>query len=147
MSVLVKDRKESKMLFIDKSRELEEYTIEQCVKFPKKYTFSLANPLIDMARNICNLTIMANSTYPLNEEFKQKKLEYLSDALCIAKCFGAQLEIAMHRIQTFSGSEEERGKEIKESIWEHWTTLISDVLNLVSKTKVAWEKKFFLNSV
>ena len=147
MSVLVKDRKESKMLFIDKSRELEEYTIEQCIKFPKKYTFSLANPLIDMARNICNLTIMANSTYPLNEGFKQKKLEYLSDALCIVKCFGTQLEIAMNRIQIFSGNEEEKGKEIKESIWKHWADLISDVLNLISKTKIAWEKNFFPNSI
>lgn len=141
MAVIKSKRKESCVKFIDKARELEEYTIEQCTKFPKRHTFSIANPLIDLAREIYNYTIKANATFPSNEALKQKKLEYLSDAFSTAQCFGAQLEIAKTKVQTF-GDDVDKGKPIKDNVWEHWASLVDDVTNLLYKTKKSLEEKY-----
>ena len=52
MSVIKSNRSESEMEFIHTARQLQIYSIQKCVGFPKRYTFYVSQPIADMATKI-----------------------------------------------------------------------------------------------
>ena len=52
MSVIKSKRKLSSVEFINTAMDLEIFTIKQCLKFPKRYTFVINNTLMDLSKNI-----------------------------------------------------------------------------------------------
>ena len=77
MTVIKSKRHESEMEFIHTARELRLYTTRKVTGFPKRYTFTVANPLADSARRIHQYCKMANSVYPLNAHEAQIRRDYL----------------------------------------------------------------------
>ena len=52
------------MQFIMTARELQKYTIQKCVGFPKRYTFYVSQPIAACATRIHEDVKMANSIFP-----------------------------------------------------------------------------------
>lgn len=77
MTVIKSKRHESEMEFIHTARELRLYTTRKCAGFPKRYTFTVSNPLADSSRRIHQYCKMANSIYPLNAHEAQIRRDYL----------------------------------------------------------------------
>lgn len=83
MSVIKSKRNESGMEFIHNARTLQIYTIKKCVAFPKRYSFYMGQPIVQMATEIHNDVKRANSIYPLNAYHTIKNMETLYNELFI----------------------------------------------------------------
>ena len=94
MSVIKSKRKESEMEFIHTARELRVYTTRKCAGFPKRYTFTVANPIADSARRIHQCCKMANSIYPLNAHEVQIRRDYLLRANAELQSLVSEIEFA-----------------------------------------------------
>lgn len=94
MSVIKSKRQESKMEFIHNARSLQIYTIKTCVKLPKRYTFYLSQPIVQMTVNIHNDVKSANSIYPTNQHEVQMRRDYLLRANATLYSLVSQIEVA-----------------------------------------------------
>ena len=63
MSVIKSKRKLSAVEFINTAMDLEIYTIKQCLKFPKRYTFIINNTLINLTKECLINVKMANEIF------------------------------------------------------------------------------------
>lgn len=121
MSVPAYQRSESPMEFISKARELLKFTVHMCNKIPKKYTFYGVIHTYNLAQEILDLVLKANS---LNiKQYYQKRTELFDDALGSLACLSNHLEL----IQSYINLE---GK-----YWVKWTTLIGVCERLIRGVK------------
>ena len=94
MTVIKSKRHESEMEFIHTARELRLYTTRKVAGFPKRYTFTVANPLADSARRIHQYCKMANSVYPVNAHEAQIRRDYLIRANAELQSMVSDIEFA-----------------------------------------------------
>lgn len=94
MSVIKSKRAESEMEFIHNARQLQIYTIQKCVGFPKRYTFYISQPLSNCATRIHEYVKCANSIYPLNQHEAQMRRDYLLRANAELNSLVSQIEVA-----------------------------------------------------
>ena len=94
MSVPKGKRSESEMEFIHTARQLQIYTLQKCVGFPKRYTFYVSQPIANAATRIHECVKMANSVYPLNQHEAQIRRDYLTRANAELYSLISQLEVA-----------------------------------------------------
>ena len=94
MSVIKSKRAESEMEFIHNARQLQIYTIQKCVGFPKRYTFYISQPLSNCATRIHEYVKCANSIYPLNQHEAQMMRDYLLRANAELNSLVSQIEVA-----------------------------------------------------
>ena len=127
MSVLKSKRGESTMQFLDTARELEVYTMRQCVRFPKRFMFIITAELVELSRRVYNGVKAANSVYPTNAQEAQIRINHLIDAYCALQCLSSQLDIASEFVM-----HTEKNKAIKESVWQGWISLIANEAKLIS---------------
>lgn len=132
MSVLKQNRGESSLQFLDNARKLEIYSLRNCFKFPKRYTFLFTNEIANLSKSIYNNVKSANSIFPNGElEYKMRK-EYLTKAICELQCLISQLDIAKELF----------GSEIKASTWCNWMDMIEEEIRLVSAVKKKDKEKY-----
>ena len=111
MSVLKSKRKLSPVEFINNAIDLEIFTIKQCLKFPKRYTFVINNTLIDLAKECLINVKMANNIIPSNkQEYETRRLYLLTAKGNIVNLY-TQLDIARELF------------EIKENTFNEWVNL------------------------
>lgn len=67
MSVIKSKRTTSDMEFLVTARNLQIYTIQKCVNFPKRYTFFVPQPLANATVRVYEDVKRANSIYPINQ--------------------------------------------------------------------------------
>ena len=60
MSVIKSKREESVVEFVNTARELNIFSIRQCTKFPKRYTFYSIQKIADLADSIYESVVKAN---------------------------------------------------------------------------------------
>lgn len=94
MSVIKSKRSESEMEYIYTARQLQIYTIQKCVNFPKRYTFYVSQPIADSATRIHQCVKCANSIYPLNQHEAQLRRDYLLQANAELNSLVSQIEVA-----------------------------------------------------
>lgn len=125
MAVLKQKRGESKMQFLETARQLEIFTLRNCVKFPKRYTFFITNEIVRLAQSVYNSVKSANSIFPSRQLEMEMRREYLTRANCDLQCLISQLDVA----------KEIFGEEIKSSTWCKWLDLIEEEAKLISAVK------------
>ena len=125
MSVLKQKRDESKLQFLDTARQLEIFTLRNCVKFPKRYTFFITTEIVQLAQSVYNQVKAANSIFPSGELEINLRREYLIRANCDLQCLISQLDVAKEMF----------GSEIKSATWCGWMDLIEAELKLISAVK------------
>lgn len=79
MAVLKSNRNESQLQFLDTARDLEIFTLRNCVKFPKRYTFFITTEIVRLSQSVYNnannsngvafgfCTIMSVTVIPIEE--------------------------------------------------------------------------------
>lgn len=125
MSVLKQKRNESQLQFLDTARQLEIFTLRNCVKFPKRYTFLITNEIVRLAQSVYNKVKAANSIFPSGELEINLRREYLIQANCDLQCLISQLDVAKEMF----------GAEIKAATWCGWMDLIESEARLISAVK------------
>ena len=122
MSVIRSKRAESEMEFIHTARQLQVYTIQKCVGFPKRYTFYIAQPIANAATRVHEYTKMANSVYPTNPHEVPLRRDYLLRA-------NAELNSLVSQIE---GAHELFGLE--PNVMKFWMDLVDKEIRLVKGT-------------
>ena len=122
MSVIRSKRAESEMEFIHTARQLQIYTIQKCVGFPKRYTFYIAQPIANAATRVHELTKMANSVYPTNPHEVQLRRDYLLRANAELNSLVSQIEVA-HEL--FG---------LESNVMKFWMDLVEKEIRLVNGT-------------
>ena len=80
MSVYKSKRGKSSVQFVETARKLEEHTLEQCLKVPKRYTFLLTQRIMGLASTVYEEVVAANSIYPTNQHEAQLRRDHLTAA-------------------------------------------------------------------
>ena len=78
MSVYKSKRGKSSVQFVESARKLEEHTLEQCLKVPKRYTFYLTQRIMGLASTVYEEVVAANSIYPTNQHEAQLRRDHLT---------------------------------------------------------------------
>ena len=122
MSVIRSQRAESEMEFIYTARELQKYTIQKCVGFPKRYTFYVSQPIANSATRIQQYVKMANSVYPTNAHEAQIRRDYLIKANAELNSLVSQIEVA-HEL--FG---------LEPNVMKYWMDIVEKEIRLVKGT-------------
>ena len=122
MSVIKSKRTQSEMQFIYTARELQIYSIQKCVGFPKRYTFYVSQPIANAATRIHEYVKMANSVYPLNAHEVQMRRDYLLRANAELNSLVSQIEVAG---ELFG---------LDPNVMKHWMDLVEQEIRLVKGT-------------
>ena len=119
MSVVRSKRSNSPVEFIHTARELQIYSIQKCVGFPKRYTFYVSQHIADSATRVHECVKKANSVFPKNQHEAQIRRDYLIRANAELYSLVSQIEIA----QELFGIEYDKVK--------HWMDIVDREINLV----------------
>lgn len=119
MSVIRSARSVSEVQFLHTARELQIYTIQKCVGFPKRYTFYVSQPLAAVATRIYEDVKRGNSIYPANQHEAQLRRDYFLQALAELQNLISQVEVA-YELFRFDAN-----------IMEHWMELVDTEMKLV----------------
>lgn len=119
LSVIKSKRTQSEMQFIYTARELQIYSIQKCVGFPKRYTFYVSQPIANAATRIHEYVKMANSIYPLNAHEVQMRRDYLLRANAELNSLVSQIEVAG---ELFG---------LDPNVLKHWMGLVDQEIRLV----------------
>lgn len=125
MSVHKHDRHESQLQFIETARQLEIFTLRNCVKFPKRYTFFITTEIVRLSQSVYNNVKAANSIFLSGELEVQLRRDYLTKANCDLQCLISQLDVAKEMF----------GAEVKSNTWCSWMDLIEKQAKLISAVK------------
>ena len=91
MSVYKSKRGKSSVQFVESARKLEEHTLEQCLKVPKRYTFHLTQRIMGLASTVYEEVVAANSIYPTNQHEAQLRRDHLTAANAALQALDRQL--------------------------------------------------------
>ncbi len=119
MSVIRSARSVSEVQFLHTARELQIYTVQKCVGFPKRYTFYVSQPLAAVATRIYEDVKRGNSIYPANQHEVQLRRDYFLHALAELQNLISQVEVA-YELFRFDAN-----------IMEHWMELVDTEMKLV----------------
>ena len=110
------------MEFVHTARQLQIYTIQKCVGFPKRYTFFIAQPISNSATRVHEYVKMANSVYPTNAHEVQMRRDYLLRANAELNSLVSQVEVA-HEL--FG---------LETNVMKFWMDLVEKEIRLVKGT-------------
>ena len=110
------------MEFVHTARQLQIYTIQKCVGFPKRYTFFIAQPISNSATRVHEYVKMANSIYPTNAHEVQMRRDYLLRANAELNSLVSQVEVA-HEL--FG---------LEANVMKFWMDLVEKEIRLVKGT-------------
>lgn len=91
MSVYKSKRGKSSVQFVETARKLEEHTLEQCLKVPKRYTFLLTQRIMGLASEVYEDVVSANSIFPVNQHEAQLRRDHLTAANAALQALDRQL--------------------------------------------------------
>lgn len=135
MSVIKSKRTESTMQFLETARELARFTKQQCINFPKRYTFFGGQRTYDCAYKMLENVKKGNSTFPRNTHEVQVRRDYFMAALAELNALCEYIDDAR---STFP---------IKDTIMLQWLTMVTDEMRLIKaimqKDKERYDKATF----
>lgn len=107
------------MQFVDTAFKLYTFTIQQCVKFPKRYTFYVSQEISNTATKILVEVKRGNSIYPTNEHEVQMRRDCFLNAYADVQSLISQINAATELFQ------------IAGTVLTGWMELIQSELNLL----------------
>ena len=94
MSVIASKRSESKLQYLVTAKNLQEYLLVKSKKWPKRFSFTLTQQILNLATNAHIKVKMAHSKYPQNDYERQLKKDCLNDAYESLQALVSQVDIA-----------------------------------------------------
>lgn len=143
MSVLKSKRGESDVAFLDVARRLEAYTLEQCLKLPKRLTFFLSIEAMKWGSAVYNNVKAANSIYVTNQHEAQIRRDYFTEANNALQILDGKIGLLYDTLsknpEQFGGGSRDQnsGRRRLETAVKTWTALINEEAALISKIKKA----------
>lgn len=121
VSVLKSHRSTSGVQFLETARELEIFTLRNCMKFPKRVTFYLSQHIVSLSQSVLNNCKAANSVYPRNAHEVQMRRDFFIKANVSLQAMISQLDIAKGVVG-----------DVPDKTWLEWMHLIAEEAKLIS---------------
>lgn len=142
MSVPKSKREESKFEVVSNALDLYKFTLNLCLKMPRRYTFLVLQPIVDLAGKVADHTKCANSVFPSNAHEAQIRADYYIRAR-------AELQALIGRAGTMaevSGlltyQDEKKTKGVTEHELEKWSYMMYKELSLIKGAMDNDKKRF-----
>ena len=132
--VRVRERHDSKILFVDTARELVIHTIQYCRKFPKSAMFFITKDIVDTSRAIYKNVACAQAIFPKTAQDVELRTRFLKPALGLIDTLDCFLGIA---------KELYGNQQISNYGWVHWGELMSKESNYIKKVLTSDENITF----
>lgn len=123
MSVIVAKRKRSRLEYVSTSSDLLKYTIQRCLKLPKRLTFFITTKIVDTAHDIYKNVLYIEKLY-YSKELEIRKTK-INETIAILEYLGSTLDILMIYAQA----------QFTEKQWEKWVGLINKEIALLKGIK------------
>lgn len=140
MSVYKSKRGLSATQYVENARQLQIYTIRNCVKFPKRYTYIVVQKIAELAEDIDTHIRIAESIIPTNLKEAQNKRDELSYAFGLLNSLDDKLQM-MYDIVSESPNFKTEFKWLPNAMLE-WGRMIQTERNLITGVKKADRKRF-----
>lgn len=123
MSVIVAKRKQSRLEYVSTSSDLLKYTIQRCLKLPKRLTFFITTKIVDTAHDIYKNILYIEKLY-YSKELEIRKIK-INETIAVLEYLGSTLDILMIYAQA----------QFTEKQWEKWVGLIDKEIALLKGIK------------
>lgn len=123
MSVIVAKRKRSRLEYVSTSSDLLKYTIQRCLKLPKRLTFFITTKIVDTAHDIYKNVLYIEKLY-YSKELEIRKTK-INETIAVLEYLGSALDILMIYAQA----------QFTEKQWEKWVGLINKEIALLKGIK------------
>lgn len=140
MSVYKSKRGLSAIQYVENARQLQIYTIKNCVKFPKRYTYIVVQKIAELAEDIDTHVRIAESIIPTNLTEAQNKRDELTYALGLLNSLDDKLQL-MYDIVSDNPNFKTEFKWLPNAMLE-WGRLIQTERNLITGVKKADRKRY-----
>lgn len=140
MSVYKSKRGLSAIQYVENARQLQIFTIKNCVKFPKRYTYIVVQKIAELAEDIDTHVRIAESIVPTNLREAQNKRDELNYAFGLLNSLDDKLQL-MYDIVSENPNFKTEFKWLPNAMLE-WGRLIQTERNLITGVKKADKKRF-----
>ena len=127
---LNENKKKTEMDFLIIARELEVFSIRQCGKIPKHYTFYLSVPIAESARRVFECAKRGNSIFPLNGHEAQLRRDQFLTAYAELQSMVSQIDVAQEICS------------VQKEIIHKWIKLVDRELQLIKAVLDSDRKRF-----
>ena len=128
------------MEYVENARKLQIYTIRNCVKFPKRYTYIVVQTIAALAQEIDTRVRIAESVMPTNLHEAQMRRDELTYAFGLLNSLDDKLHL-MYDIVSENPNFKTEFKWLPNAMLE-WGRLIQKERELISGVKKADRKRF-----
>ena len=140
MSVYKSKRGLSAIQYVENARQLQIFTIKNCVKFPKRYTYIVVQKIAELAEDIDTHVRIAESIVPTNLREAQNKRDELNYAFGLLNSLDDKLQL-MYDIVSDNPNFKTEFKWLPNAMLE-WGRMIQTERNLITGVKKADKKRF-----
>ena len=140
MSVYKSKRGLSAIQYVENARQLQIFTIKNCVKFPKRYTYIVVQKIAELSEDIDTHVRIAESIVPTNLREAQNKRDELNYAFGLLNSLDDKLQL-MYDIVSDNPNFKTEFKWLPNAMLE-WGRLIQTERNLITGVKKADKKRF-----
>ena len=91
MSVLKSKRAESRMEYVTNARTLMRYSMQKCLKLPKRYTFFIATDFVKTTQDIYKSTLDIEKHY--GEEYNAWRRDKCKTTISLCQYLNTQIDI------------------------------------------------------
>jgi len=140
MSVYKSKRGTSAVQYVETARQLQIYTISNCVKFPKRYTYLVVNKIASLAEDIDTHVRLAEAILPTNEHEFQTRRDLLNTAFGLLNSLDDKLQL-MYDIVKKNPNWSIEFKWLSNAMLE-WGRLIQKEKTLIVGVKKADRRRF-----
>ena len=144
MSVPKSKRDESKFEVVNNALDLYKFTLSLCLKMPKRYTFLVLQPIVELAGNVADYTKCANSVFPTNAHEAQMRIDYYIRARAELQALISRAGILFEASGALNYKDEKKTKGVTAHEIEKWSYMMYKELSLV-KGAVENDRKRFKN--
>lgn len=130
MATLKNERNESTVQFLDTAREIKQFTREQCLKLPKRFTFFGGQETYVSASKVLEKIKKGNSVFPTNKIEYQIRRNYFLEAY-------AELNNLLECVAEIRGM-----YPVKDTVMLKWIEMIKTELKLVKALLIKDKERF-----
>lgn len=140
MSVYKSKRGLSAVQYVETARKLQVFTIANCIKFPKRYTYLVVNKIAGLAEDIDTHVRIAEAIMPTNAQELQNRRDEFTYSFGLLNALDDKLQL-MYDIVKQNPKFNTEFKWLPSAMLE-WGNLIRTEKNLIIGVKKADRKKF-----
>ena len=143
MSVPAGERNLSSAQFVYDAFNLYKLALRICLSMPKRYTYMIAQPLLEKARYLSSLCVQGNAIFPIKykEDFVMRR-QLLLQAKGIACSISTDISALLYIKHEVPNGENSPLVSVRDSDLNTWLSLLNKEINVLDKIIRSDQKRF-----